>query len=240
MKIKTLLILMGAILFFQSCTTSKIMKMAPVSTPGQKTGYDGTITSNKKHFVSLSPYNRITKIYSKTDFLKDKTMFILSVKNGGEKPIQIGYDNISVILEGNNKEGALKKIVVQNSDDILNSWANEYNDSEKKYVYSIIYNTYLCAKACDPDAGMKSCNPMELLEELKYDLEAMRNSNQALRETLPGILIKPQTLMNGTIYNGIIVCDTRGMDADMEDKFKVTVSIDGEEHKFTFKRNITE
>jgi hypothetical protein len=230
--ITTATLLVCSVVFFQSCTTSKTMKMAPVSTPDQKTGYDGTITSHKKHFVSLSPYNRFMNIYSKTDFLKDKTMFILTVQNGGEKPIQVGYDNITVVFEGNDKEGALNKIAVQKSDDFLNHWENEYNDSEKKFVYSVIHYTYVCAE-------MAACDPMELLENLKYNLEAMRRQNQALRETLPEILVVPQRLMPGDNLNGIFICDTTGMDANMEGKFRIIVSVDGEEHKFNFKRSLT-
>jgi len=207
------------------------MKMAPVSTVDQKTGYDGTVTSHKKHFVSLSPYNRLANIYSKTDFLKDKTMFMLTVQNGGEESINIGYENISVVFEGNNKEEALKNIVVQKSDDFLNHWENEYNDNERKYVYFIIDSTRRCAE-------IDACNPMELLENLKYNLEAMRRENQALRETLPGILIKPQSLIPGAVCNGIIVCDSRDMDPKIEGRFKVTVSVDGEEHKFSFNRSL--
>jgi hypothetical protein len=79
---------------------------------------------------------------------------------------------------------------------------------------------------------------MERLEDLKYDLEAMRRQNQVLRETLPGIVIKPQSLIPGTIYYGIIVCDTRGLDANTEGKFRIMISVDGEGHKFTFKRSM--
>ena len=232
MKIKLLWILIGSILFLHGCATSKILNVSPLSTSDQKTGYDGTITSHKKHFVSLSPYSRLVNIYSKTDFLKDKTMFLLAVQNGGEKPIQVDYENISVLFDGNDKEGALKKIVVQKSDDFLNHWENEYNDNEKNFVYSVIHSTYLCAEVDD------YCEPMELLKDLKYNLEAMRQQNQALRETLPEILMTPQTLIPGTTLHGIFICDTTGMDANMEGKFRIIVSVDGEEHKFSFNRSL--
>jgi len=233
MKVKLLWILIGSILFLQGCATSKTIKIAPLSTPDQKTGYDDTITSHKKHFVSLSSYNGFMNIYSKTDFLKDKTMFLLTVQNGGEKPIQVGYENISVLFDGNDKEGALKKIVVQKSNDLLDNWDNEYNDNEKKFVYSVVHYTYLCAE-------IQACDPMELLENLKYNLEAMRRQNQTLRAILPSILITPQSLMPGNTLSGIFICDTSGMDTNMEGKFRIIVSIDGEEHKFSFSRSLAE
>lgn len=229
MKFKILLIFIGSILFFQGCAGSKMMKMTAVTSLDQKTGYDGTITSQKKHFVALSPHTKLNSTIPNFNLSKYKTLFMMSVQNCGKEPFNISFDNIVVIFESNNKELASKRINIQSLDDFMNDFEKEYNDNEKEHIYSTLYEVYLLSLADIVD--------MDKLEELKYDIEAMRWQNQVLRDMLPGVVMKPQTTMPGSSYSGIVVCDTRDIDSKIEGNFKVVVSVDGEEHKFTFKRS---
>ena len=74
------------------------------------------------------------------------------------------------------------------------------------------------------------------MEDLQYDVEIMRANNQLLREAMPEIILQPQTIAPGGNYSGIVVCDTRELDAKLEGRFQVAVMVDGEEHRFTFNR----
>ena len=228
MKVKILLILMGSFLFLQNCATSPTIKMAAVATPDQKTGYDGTITSQKKHFVALSPYTKLNSAIPNFDLSKYKTLFMMSFQNCGKEPFNITFDNITVIFESNDKELALKRINIQALDDFMNDLEEEYNDNEKEYIYSTLYEIYL--------QSLSGFLNMGKIEDLKNDIKAMRWQNEMLRDMLPGVVMKPQITMPGGSYSGIVVCDTRAIDSKIEGNFKVVVSVDGEEHKFTFKR----
>ena len=140
MKLKILLILMGSILFLQSCAPTQVTKMSAVASSDQKVGHEGTITSQKKHFVSLSPYSEL-------DVAKDKTMFMLVVENCGEDPIKIGYSNISAIFEGNNENRAFKRINVQHYDDFMNDLKEEYSNKEKRYIEKALEDIQLDIEA---------------------------------------------------------------------------------------------
>lgn len=230
MKVKILFILMGSILFLQSCAPSQIIKMKAVGSLDQKIGYDGTIVSQKKHLVSLTPYIKLDDTITNLGVAKDKIKFFLTVQNCGEESISIGYDNILVIFEGNRKDWISNKIIIQSSDDFMNDFEKEYNEKELKYIYSTLYEIY--------HLSLLNIGVMDKLEELKYDIEEMRLQNAVLREILPGIVMKPQTIMAGNSYSAIVVCDTRNLDPKIEGKFRIAVLVDGEEHRFTFNRNL--
>jgi hypothetical protein len=69
------------------------------------------------------------------------------------------------------------------------------------------------------------------------DIETMRANNQLLREALPEIIMKPQaTIMPGGSYSGVVVCDTRELDEEIEGRFQMAVLVGGEEHIFIFNR----
>jgi archaellum component FlaG (FlaF/FlaG flagellin family) len=228
MKARLLLILVGAVLFLQSCATPPTTKMTSVASSDQKTGYDGTITSQKKHFVSLSPYSVL-------EFAKDKAMFILVVENDGEGPISISNEDISMIFEGNGEDLTSKRISVQSLDDFIVDIGNEYNDNEKKFIYSTLYDIWYLST----NGIIDSETATDRAQDLKYDIEAMRRQNEVFREMLPGVFIKSQTIMPDSSYTGIVAFDA-GDNKDADGKMQIIVSLDGEQHSFAFNRNFND
>jgi len=204
--------------------------MAAVASRDQKIGYQETITSQKKHFVSLAPYSEL-------NLAKDKTIFMLVVQNGGEEPIKISYDNISVMFEENTKKGAPDKINVQKFDDFMNDLKEEYSNYEKKYMKAALEDI-----KTDSEYGSSAVSDSDSLkdkvDDLKKHIVSMRAQNQLLQEGLPEFDMKSQAIMPGDSHSGIVVCDTRAMNDKTEGNFQVVVSVAGEKHKFTFKRNL--
>jgi len=227
MKTGLTLILIGAILVLQSCATSPSVKMTSVASSYQKTGYDGTITSQKKHFVSLSPY-------SAPDFAKKKTMFILVVENDGEGPLSIGNDDISMIFQDSKGELTSKRISIQPFDGFMSDLEKEYNDNEKKFIYSTLYDIWYLST----NGIIDSETATDRLQDLKYDIEAMRRQNEMFREMLPGVFMKPQTITPDSSYTGILAFDAGG-NSDVEGNMQIIVDLDGEEHSFKFSRSIS-
>jgi hypothetical protein len=236
MKVKILLVLMGSILFLQGCAST--VKMAAVTASDQKEGYDGTITSQKKHFISISPYTQLK-------VAKDKTLFMVGVQNCGKEPINISNNNVSVIFEGNNnKDWASKRINIQSVDDFMNDLEKEYTNTEKKFIYSTLENIKLDSESSSSSSSSSSSDSFDSVEtkikDLNNDIITMRDSNDQLRSALQEIVVKsePQAIMPGDTYSGIMVCDTRDMNKEVEGNFKVVVSVDSEKYNFTFKRSI--
>lgn len=52
------------------------------------------------------------------------------------------------------------------------------------------------------------------------------------------LVIKPQVLQPGESGGGLVVCDTRDMNDKVEGNFNIAVSVNGEEHEFTFNRSL--
>jgi len=212
--------------------------MAAVASRDQKTAYDGTIASQKKHLVSLSPYEELGSANANFDLSKYKTIFMLSVQNCGKEPISIALDNITVIFEGNSKDWASNKINVQSFDDFIKDFETLYNDNEKYFIYNTLYDDWMLAKT-----GYFSGEPgkqifTNRMYQFRKNLKEMRIIKKVVQETLPGIIIKQQTIMSGDTYSGVVICDTRDIAPEIEGNFKVTISVDGEEHKFSFKRSL--
>jgi len=230
MKVKIFLILMGSILFLQNCAPSQITKIAGVASRDQKTGYQETITSQKKHFVSLAPYSELK-------LAKDKTIFMMVVKNCGKDPIHISYANISVIFEGKSKNWVSKKINIQSFDEFMNDLKEEYSTYEKKYIKSALEDIKSNSESSS-SAVSDSDSLADDMAILKQHIETMRANNQLLQEGLPELDMKSQTITPGNSHSGIVVCDTRDMNEKVEGNFQVVVSVDGEKHKFTFRRSL--
>jgi hypothetical protein len=220
---------MVAILSIQGCATSPTTKMTSVASSDQKTGYDGTITSQKKHFVSLSPYSVL-------DFAKDEAMFILVVENDGEGPISISNEDISMIFEGDSGDLTSKRFNVQSLDDFIVDLEKEYNDNEKKFIYSTLYDIWYLST----NGIIDNETATDRLQDLKYDIEAMRRQNEVFREMLPGVFMKPQTIMPDSSYTGMVAFDAGDMNKDAEGKFQIIVSVDSEKHSFTFNRTFND
>jgi hypothetical protein len=228
MRTRLLLILVGAVLFLQSCATSPTVKMTSVASRDQKTGYDGTITSQKKHFVSLSPYSVL-------DFVKNKTMFIMVIENDGEAPISINNADISMIAREEGGGITSKRIGVQSLDDFLADLEKEYNDNEKKFIYSTLYDIWFLST----NGIIDSETATDRIEDFKYDIEAMRQQNEIFREMVPGIFMKPQTIMPNSSYTGMVAFDSSDINKYGEGRIQIVVSVDSEEHDFVFNRTLT-
>jgi hypothetical protein len=232
MKMKIILLLIGLILFLHGCATSTSQKvnLAAVASRDQKIGDQQTVTSQKKHFVSLGPYSELK-------LAKDKTIFMLIVQNCGKEPINTGNDNISVVFQENAKKGAFKKINIQPFDDFMNDLKEEYGDNEKKYIKSALENIKLDSESSS-SAVSDSDSLGDKVKDLKTRIETMRAQNQIIREMLPEFSIKSQVIMPGKSLNEIVVCDPRDLNKDAGGNFQVAVLVDGEVHKFVFKRSL--
>ena len=251
MKTTILVLLLGAALLLQSCAPSRLTKMSAVASSDQKVGYEDTITSRKKHFVSLAPYTEL-------NVAKDRTMLMLGVQNFGDKPFDIGYGNISVRFQDSGMELPVSSINVQSYDEFALDVREEQSAKEKKYIrdeledvlitlytYSSLSSTEDSTSEEDSSSSDSSFDTSDTteetvdmaLDELEMDIEIMRTNNQLLREALPQIVMEPRvTIMPGGSYGGVVVCDTRDLDEKMEGRFQVAVLVDAEHHIFTFNR----
>ena len=114
MKANIIYMLIATILFLHGCAQTQVTKMKAVTrTSDQKTAYDGTVTSQKKHFVSISPYKSLDGAIVNFDLSRFKTIFMLAIENGGNAPIHIGYDNISVAFQDNSEDSMEHKVDIQ-------------------------------------------------------------------------------------------------------------------------------
>ncbi len=250
MKTTILVLLLGAVLVLQGCAPSRLTKMSAVASSDQKVGYEDTITSRKKHFVSLGPYTEL-------NVAKDRTMLMLGIQNFGDKPFDIGYGNISVRFQDSAMELPISSINVQPYDEFALDVREEQSAKEKKYIrdeledvlitlyaYSALSSTEdsTSEDSSSSDSSFDTSDTTEetvdmVLDELEMDIEIMRTNNQLLREALPQIVMEPRvTLIPGGNYSGVVVCDTRDLDEKMEGRFQVAVLVDGEHHIFTFNR----
>jgi hypothetical protein len=116
----------------------------------------------------------------------------------------------------------------------MENFEKEYNDNEKKFIYNTIYDVWRLCKY----GGMDSERATDEMRDLKYDIESMRRQNEIFQEMLPRFILKKQVIMPGNSYTGIVICDTHDINTATEGNFHVSVSIDGEEHKFAFYRGL--
>jgi hypothetical protein len=234
MKVKILLLLLCSTLFLHGCATSTSQKvnLTASASRDQKVGSEEIITSQKKHFVSLGPYTEFK-------LAKDKTIFMVGVKNCGKAPIILKCDNISVTFKENSVKGDTKEIRLQSLDDFLKDFKEEYNDSEKKYIKSKLESIQLDAESSS-SAVSDSDSLGDKVKDLKTRIETMRAQNQVIRERLPEFYLKSQTIKPDDDYSGIVVCDTRTMNDKAEGNLQFAVTVDGEVHKFIFKRKINQ
>jgi hypothetical protein len=201
-----------------------------MSSRDQKVGDEETITSQKKHFISLGPYTDLK-------LAKDKTIFMVGIKNCGKAPVTLSCDNISVTFEENSSKGALKKISLESIDDFIKDFKEEYSDSEKKYIKSKLESIQLDAESSSP-AVSDSDNMGDKVKDLKTRIETMRAQNQVIRERLPEFYLKSRIIKPDNSYSGIVVCNTRTMNDNAEGNFQIAVAVDGEVHRFVFKRRM--
>ena len=249
MKIRILFVLLLGLCFFQGCARS--VKISSSASSYQKTGPDGAVISEKKHTISLSYYTKF-----KDKVALDKTTFRMIILNRGNEPIKIDKENISVMFEQKGGNGSLKKIEVQQYDDFMSDLEKvhylkdyiiikrilKYIQSQVETLEKSIYRN----PGSTPDMSRIQSRIEEILNNIARGAKMMiQNSVKIprleygqLTESVPQIYIKPRTLMPDDVYNGILACDTRYMTDEEEGNFTITVSIDGEDHVFTFRRRL--
>lgn len=174
---------MVIIFFLQGCGLYKTMEMSAVPSPNQREEYKETITSQKKHFVSLAPYRQYNPA-------NGNTAFILFVKNCGESPVDISVSNVSATFFENAPKWTTRDLRVLSKDDLLNVLANEH------------------------------------MANRTGEIEAVKE-----------LVLQSRTLQPGEGGGGLVVCATRAMGSEVEGDFLLVVSIDGEQHEFTFNRS---
>jgi len=217
--------LIGGVVFLQSCAPGRLTKMSAVVSSDQKIGFEETIFSQKKHSVSLAPYEEL-------EFGKDKTMFVLGVQSGGDAKFDIGYESVSVFFQESGMTQPASRIKIQTREEFLSDLWEEQRRNENRYIRD----------ALEDVVGELAINPpssQELLDEfddLETDIEIMRANNEMLRDALPEIVLQPRSVMPDGAYSGIVVCDTRKLDETAEGRFQVAVLVDGEKHIFSFNR----
>lgn len=235
MKIKILFVLMMSILFLQNCAPT--VKIASVVSSGQKRGHDDSITSEKKHVVSLYHYTKIR-------MAEDQTIFMVTIQNGGEAPINVSNDNITVIFEGESKDWASKRIKIQSIHDFIKDLERNYMDDELRRIDKIIRKTYDTLEQMAEWEGWSEDEAVAKGIVKKYELEfyrsldkiqRMRKEIAQVKDSVYEIMMKPQVIMPDGSYSGILVCDTQDMDSKITGTFRIVVSIDGENHIFNFK-----
>jgi hypothetical protein len=232
MKVKTLWVLIGLVVFLHGCATSTSQKvnLTAVASRDQKIGQQEIITSQKKHFVSLGPYTELK-------LANDKTIFMVGVKNCGKATITISCDNISVTFDENSGKGEPKKISLESIDDFIKDLKEEYSDNEKKYIKTKLESIQLDAESSS-SAVSDSDSLGDKVKDLKIRIETMRAQNQVIKERLPEFYLKSQTIKPDNSYSGIVVCDTRTINEKTEGNFQIAVAVDGEVHRFVFKRKV--
>lgn len=239
MKVKTFWISMGLILFFHGCTTTtpEVQNMEIVAAPAkdQKIGFEETITSKKKNFVSLSPYTKL-------DF-PNKTMFMLSIQNHGEEPIDISCDNISVTFGNNTENGSANTINVQTLNEVMNDFKNASRANELRFLETVVgpYECVVGVMLSEEEKWgydlMPDYDEFDLRQG-RIQLETMHEQNQQILEAMPDFIMSRQIIMPGDSYTGVVVCNTGQIDLTMEGTFEISVSIDGDEHIFAFNRSL--
>jgi formylglycine-generating enzyme required for sulfatase activity len=229
MKLKMLLILMAMTL--QGCTAADhAVRIFAAPSPEQniiEVSGKEFVSSRKKDLVLLSPYSDLEKFKLKID----KTIFQVFVRNCGDKPVKISYDNISVKFKKNNN-GAPDKINFQSFDDFMEYIGKEISESDRRWKESVREHIRQSQDMADMNLIMSE------LDDLKYNSEKRHIQWKAILEKLDEFVMRPQTIMPGKGNWFLVVCDTSYMNNKEEGNFQVTVSVDGEEHRFTFNRSM--
>lgn len=231
MKTKILFVA-GSMLFLMSCATAPTQKISAVATMDQKVGYGDTIVSQKKHFVSFAPYTQLDTAVSNIGLAKNKTKFMLTVENFGDDPIEFSHNNISVIFVPGADNAASQSIHVQSWKEFVEQLDREYDKNERQYLYTTLHEIYL-----ESEVGL---DVTEKLNDLRFDLESMREQNDVLQEMLPAVVIKQQRILPDKSYSGVLICDTGDLDAAIEGNFRISIALDGEEHRFVFRRGLSD
>jgi hypothetical protein len=220
---------MLVLIFFNGCATTRKMELTAVTSLDQKTDPYGAVVSEKIHRVSISPYKEIL-------YIDENAIFNVIIENGGEEPLTIGNENISVIFEGHDKKRTVKKLELLSAREFMNDVEYEYR---KSVIDDLIAfgrtKDYISAPSLDGGdnivkyyvvfpSGFNPGHPSNY-EKLKI-----------LRETLPDLILNQKTIIPRESITALISCRTAEIPRGVKGDFKINVSIDGEEHLFTFNR----
>jgi hypothetical protein len=232
MKINLFFFLAAVSVFLQSCATAPTPTISAEATMGQKVGHGNTIVSMKKHFVSFTPYTRLDAAVSNIGLGQDKTKFMMTVENCGSEPIEFSPREITVMFVPSADGDGMKSVGVQSWQDFVDQMDEEYDRNERQYLYDTLYGLYM-----ESEVGIEITDK---LSDLVFDIEQMREQNDVLQEMLPAVVVKPQRILPGKSYSGVLICNTADLDASMEGRFRITVAMDGEAHGFIFNRTLPE
>ena len=233
MKSAKLFLLFLSILILNSCAHK--VKIDAVVAPDQMIDDQGVVTSEMKHVVSLS-------YYDKFGMFDGKTMFMIIVENYGTKPIDISNDNISVMFEGNSKDWASKEVNLETPFEVMRDVQKEMMNrarrmsSRRNSDFSDI-TSGSSGGGSGGGGGSTGISQSLQMESMQIRQDRMRQMRTQSFYSLPRIIIKPQIIMPNDSISGIFVCDTSEMKKKLQGNFKITVTIDGEEHRFTFTRS---
>lgn len=225
MRLRLIPILICSILFLQGCFHT--MEMSAVLSPEQQEEYMETITSQKKHFVSLAPYLENSPT-------NGKTAFILYVKNCGKNPIGLNTENISAEFSDSYHQWGPKSIPVISPDKLIKELERKQSRSNelKTCVRTETYCSY------DVNGNPTYCTTRTVTDSL-CELDIFFTSIQAAKQIdlAKNLLLQPQVLLPGEDGGGLVVCNTRAINSKAEGNFHVVVSVNGEQHEFTFNRS---
>lgn len=235
MKTKPLFMLILSILIFHGCASLDKPKLVAVATSDQKTDPYGAVVSEKRYMVSISYYGEI-------EFLEDNAMFNIVVENGGEKPVNIGMDNISVIFEGNSPDWNYKKIHIQSLPEFMKDLKKDYYIEEYRIINNILRNAEQTAlsieQAINEFSAQASASSFEIsLDNIVNEIDLMKKQYEQLEELAPDLILTELTIMPRKSISTLVSCDTSEIPTEIKGNFKVTVSIGGETHNFTFKHS---
>lgn len=267
MKSAKLFLIFLSIIILNNCSHHEV-KIDAVAAPDQMTDYEGVVTSEKKHSVSLAYTDNFKKM------LNNKTMFMIIVENYGDKPIAVSKNNISVMFEGDSVDWSSKKIELETIPDVMKnvqrqirarntqiqrgrgsqgfgdvltgnpgSSVNRVTRENNIDIANAVAKESRAAGVPMNDIRSSFRDTLRGNQELAREIKKMRQDRMDIMKAqsfyaIPRIMLRPQVIMPNQSVSGIFVCDTSEMKNDVEGDFKITVTIDDEEHKFTFTRRL--
>ena len=238
MKSAKLFLLFLSVIILNNCSHHKV-KIDAVAAPDQMTDYEGVVTSEKKHAVSLAYYD--------LGMLNDKTKFMIIVENYGDKPIDFSTDNISVMFEGNSIDWSSKKIEIQSPSDVMKEiqrGIRMLTNMNKRYDRHAQDNFKILEFRQEQEQDIERVNRaiIKWKREVHEEMNTVVLGDIATKKAqsyyaIPRVIIQPQIIMPNESMSGFFVCDTGKMKNRVKGNFIISVRVGDEEHKFIFSRS---
>lgn len=235
-----ILVLLLSFLILQSCTHK--LTIIPVPSSDQMIDHKNVVTSELKHVVSLSQYE-------KTKVEEGRLMFLIVVENYGENPINISNNNISVSFEANNQKRDLIKVGIVSPSEFTQNIAMEYVNPPKFTDFLGDVSGSSTGRSLTDSGFGNSGGVADNTEQMKASMkrtevishnvraERLFGRRENLKYSLPRTILKPRIIMPDDSITAIFACNTSEIDKKTEGTFHVTVSIENENHEFTFSRS---